>query len=138
MVHDDRPVGLEASRCGLTTSAWSRTRGARWPGALAARLGLDALLVSVRLGTFIALLVASSIAGAAQGAIFAGSLSALPAEAAPAERAGLLSAVYLISYSGAPIHTLVAPDRPRTRGGLFGLGCGALAAVACIIAPLRL
>jgi hypothetical protein len=99
-------------------------------------LALVVILASLRLGTIVPFLIASAIAGAAQGATFAGSLRALLPVAAPAERAGLLSVVYLISYSGAAIPGLIAGQVSRTFS-LFeiALGYGALAGLACIITP---
>jgi hypothetical protein len=80
------------------------------------------------------IIVAGALAGTAQGATFAGSMRALLANAGPAECAGLLSAIYLISYSGAAIPGLLAGQLSRSVG-LFAiaLGYGALAAVACLI-----
>jgi MFS family permease len=66
------------------------------------------VLASLRLGLVASLLAASGLAGAAQGATFAGSMRALLAGAGPADRAGVLSAIYLISYSGAAIPALIA------------------------------
>jgi hypothetical protein len=82
-------------------------------------------------------LIASLVAGAAQGGTFAGSLRALLAETTPAQRAGLLAVVYAISYSGAAIPAVIAGQLARTLS-LFeiGLGYGALAALACGITLL--
>jgi hypothetical protein len=61
-------------------------------------------------------------------------MRALLARANPAERAGVLSAIYLISYGGAAIPGLIAGQLSRTLS-LFdiALGYGGLAAVACVI-----
>ena len=97
-------------------------------------LAVVGILVSLRLGTVAPFLVASAVAGAAQGATFAGSMRALLATAGPADRAGILSAIYLTAYSGAAIPGLIAGQLSRTVG-LFdiALGYGALAALACVI-----
>jgi hypothetical protein len=79
-------------------------------------------------------IIASAVAGAAQGTTFAGSMRALLAHATAAERAGVLSAIYLISYGGAAIPGLIAGQLSRSLS-LFdiALGYGALAALACAI-----
>jgi MFS family permease len=103
-------------------------------GMLTFFLALLAILVSIRTGAIALFLLASLAAGAAQGATFAGSLRALLAKTTPAERAGLLAAVYAISYSGAAVPAVIAGQLARTLS-LFeiSLGYGALAAAACIV-----
>ena len=51
-----------------------------------------------------------------------------------ADRAGILAAIYLISYSGAALPSLIAGQLSRSVG-LFdlALGYGALAALACVV-----
>jgi hypothetical protein len=97
-------------------------------------LAVAVIHTSLRLGAVVLFLLASALAGAAQGSTFAGSMRALLAETGPAERAGLLSAVYMISYSGAAIPGLVAGRLSQTLS-LFeiALGYGALAALACMV-----
>ena len=62
---------------------------------------------------------------------------ALLAHARPSERAGVLSAIYLISYGGAAVPGLIAGQLSRTLS-LFeiALGYGALAGVACVVTLL--
>jgi hypothetical protein len=74
------------------------------------------------------------VAGLAQGATMTGSMRALLAHAGPADRAGLLAAVYLISYSGAAVPGLIAGQLSHTLS-LFtiAIGYGVLAALACAI-----
>jgi MFS family permease len=95
-------------------------------------LAVIVVLGSLRLGAVVPFLVASAVAGAAQGATMTGSMRALLAETEPAERAGLLSAVYVISYSGAAIPGLIA-GRLSHSVDLFDIavGYGVLAAIAC-------
>ena len=72
-------------------------------GMTAFVLALVAIVVSLHAGA-IAPFIASSLAvGAAQGAASTGGMRALLTQAQPEERAGLLSTLYLISYTGTAI-----------------------------------
>jgi MFS family permease len=97
-------------------------------------LAVAVVLASLRLGTVPLFLIASAVAGVAQGATMTGSMRALLADAGPADRAGLLAAIYLISYSGAAIPGLIAGQLSHTLD-LFtiAVGYGILAALACVI-----
>jgi MFS family permease len=92
------------------------------------------ILLALHSGSVGLFIGASAVAGAAQGTTFAGSMRALLAETTAAERAGVLSAIYLISYGGAAIPGLIAGQLSRSLS-LFdiALGYGALAALACAI-----
>jgi MFS family permease len=94
--------------------------------------GVVAILLSLHGGAVVPFIIASAVAGAAQGVTFAGSMRALLAHATAAERAGVLSAIYLISYGGAAIPGLIAGQLSRSLS-LFdiALGYGALATLAC-------
>jgi MFS family permease len=98
-------------------------------------LAVVALVGALRLGSVAPFLAAGVCAGVAQGVAFAGSLRGLLATATPAERAGLLSVVYAISYVGAALPSLVAGQLVRTFS-LFEItsGYGVLAVVACAVA----
>ncbi|MDA0184016.1 MFS transporter [Solirubrobacter phytolaccae] len=97
-------------------------------------LAVAGVLASLDLGAVVPFLVASAVAGLAMGAAFAGSMRALLATARPAERAGLLSAIYLISYSGAAVPNFIAGQLSEAMS-LFhiALGYGVLAALALLI-----
>jgi MFS family permease len=103
-------------------------------GMLVFFLAVVVILVSLRLGSIALFLVASAIAGTAQGGTFAASMRSLLAHADPTERAGLLSAIYLISYGGAAIPGVIAGQLSRTLS-LFeiAIGYGVLAGLACIV-----
>jgi MFS family permease len=98
-------------------------------------LAIVALVGALRLGSVAPFLAAGFAAGVAQGIAFAGSLRGLLATATPAERAGLLSVVYAISYVGAALPSLVAGQLVRTFS-LFEItsGYGVLAVAACAVA----
>ena len=125
----------------MVPSAIGAPLSGRLTPAAAQRLGmitffgaLVVILISIRLGAIAPFLVATLVAGAAQGGTFAGSLRALLAETTAAERAGMLAVVYAISYSGAAVPAAIAGQLARTLS-LFEIaaGYGALAAIACAI-----
>lgn len=129
----------------MVPSAIGAPLSGRLSPAAAQRVGMALFLVavivilaSIHVGSIAPFLIASLVAGGAQGATFAGSLRALLAQTTPAQRAGLLAVVYAISYSGAAIPAVVAGQLARTLS-LFeiALGYGALAAVACAFTLLR-
>ena len=141
---------LQGLGCGLASSAlaafivdnappspsWlaSAVATAQRVGMLVFLAGVVVILISLRLGIVGSFLAGSAVAGAAQGTTFAASMRALLAGAEPRDRAGILSAIYLISYGGAAIPGLIAGQLSRTLS-LFdiALGYGALAALACLI-----
>ena len=90
------------------------------------------ILLSLHAGAVVPFVIASAVAGAAQGTTFAGSMRALLTQATAAERAGVLSAIYLISYGGAAVPGLIAGQLSRSLS-LFdiALGYGVLAGLAC-------
>ena len=123
------PSAIGAPLAGRTTPANAQRIGmAVFFGAVVA------ILLSLHAGAVVPFIVASAVAGAAQGTTFAGSMRALLAQATAAERAGVLSAIYLISYGAAAIPGLIAGQLSRSLS-LFdiALGYGALAALACAI-----
>jgi len=92
------------------------------------------ILASLRAGVVVPFIAATAFAGAAQGTTFAASMRGLLAEGGPADRAGILAAIYLLSYTGAAVPNLIAGQLSRSLS-LFdiALGYGALAAVAFVI-----
>jgi MFS family permease len=92
------------------------------------------ILIALHAGAVVPFIAASAVAGAAQGAALAASVRALLTPARPADRAGILSAIYLISYTGAAVPSLIAGQLSRTLS-LFdiALGYGALAALAFLV-----
>jgi MFS family permease len=123
------PSALGAAFAGR--SAPATTQRADMAGFL---LAVIVVLISLGFGAVVPFIVASAVAGVAMGAAFAGSMRALLRTAGPAERAGLLSAIYLISYSGAALPNFIAGQLSITMT-LFhiALGYGALAALACAV-----
>jgi MFS family permease len=123
------PSAIGAPLAGRTTPA-----GAQRIGMVVFFGAVVAILLSLHAGAVVPFIFASAVAGAAQGTTFAGSMRALLTHATAAERAGVLSAIYLISYGGAAIPGLIAGQLSHSLS-LFdiALGYGALAALACAI-----
>lgn len=71
-------------------------------------LALAAILASLHAGAIVPFIAASAVAGLAQGAASTAAIRGLLANAGAEERAGLLSTIYLISYSGAAIPAMLA------------------------------
>lgn len=98
-----------------------------------------AILVALHVSEIWWFLAVSGVAGIAQGATNAGGMRAILGRVGPEERAGLLSTLYLISYSGAAVPgllaghfaTFVAPDH-------IAYGYGALILVAAVITMIAL
>jgi MFS family permease len=123
------PSAIGAPLAGRTSPA-----GAQRIGIVVFFAAVVAILLSLHAGTVVPFIIASAVAGAAQGTTFAASMRALLAHAGAAERAGVLSAIYLLSYGGAAIPGLIAGQLSRSVS-LFdiALGYGALAALACAV-----
>jgi MFS family permease len=126
------PASLGASLSGRFSAP-----AAQRVGMTGFALAVAALVGTLRLGSVAPFLAAGFVAGVAQGLAFAGSLRGLLSTATPAERAGLLSVVYAISYTGAALPSLVAGQLARTFS-LFQItsGYGVLAVLACALALL--
>ncbi|MXP23441.1 MFS transporter [Gordonia sp. HNM0687] len=112
----------------------------RWGIALFA-LAAVTLTVALALHAIALFLVAGVIAGMSQGAAFTASLRRLVAQASPAERAGMLATIYLISYAGAAIPNFIA-GQFSIRVDLTGIAAGysvlvVLAAVIAIVFTFR-
>jgi MFS family permease len=98
-----------------------------------------AVLLTLNLGQITWFLVASAVAGIAQGAANAGGMRAILSDATPGDRAGLLATLYLVSYSGAAAPGLIAGQLATFMPfAHIAFGYGALVAVAAIIAVLAL
>src|SRR5262249_28896977 len=94
-------------------------------------VALVAALVTLKAGMVAAFLLASAVAGAAQGTALAGAVRAMLGGARAEDRAGILAAVYLTSYSGSAIPGLITAQLSRSMT-LFDIAIGyvALTAVA--------
>jgi MFS family permease len=98
-------------------------------------LALAGIVVSLHAGAIAPFIGASLVVGVAQGAASTGGMRALLAYTRPEERAGLLSTIYLISYSGAAIPGMVAGELTTTFDLYqIALGYAALGIAASIVA----
>jgi MFS family permease len=100
-------------------------------------LALLAIIASLRVGAIVPFIIASALVGLIQGAVSTAAIRGLLANAEADERAGLLSTIYLISYSAAAIPALVA-GRLARGVDLFDIAVGyaLLGVIASIIAIL--
>lgn len=105
------------------------------------RLGMFMFLVSIFVviislgrGIIPLFLLATACAGASCGLAFTGSMQAIMHQTTQKDRAGVLSTIYLISYSGAAIPNLVV-GRVSGLYNLFqiSIGYGIVVVIACII-----
>jgi MFS family permease len=108
--------------------------GAQRGGMLLFFLAVLGILLSLKAGAVVPFLAAGALAGAAQGATLTGSIRALLEGAQPHERAGLFSAIYATSYTGAALPSFIA-GRLAGTFSLFQIAIcyGILAGVSCVI-----
>lgn len=107
-------------------------------GIIAFALAVVGVVAGIRTGSAVMVIVCGIIAGAAQGAAFTGSMRGLLQRIGPAERAGLMSTVYLFSYGGAAVPSLISGR--LTAAGMtlqtISLGYAALAVLAALVVLL--
>lgn len=116
----------------------------RLPPATALRAGMTlfvlalvGIVASLQAGAIVPFIAASLVVGVAQGAASTGGIRALLADVRPGERAGLLSTIYLVSYSGAAIPGMVAGELTTTFDLYrIAVGYAALGIAASIVAVL--
>lgn len=110
----------------------------------ALRLGLvvfvvAAVLIAVALhaGAILPFLIVSAVAGVAQGAANSSGMRAVFAHVTPADRAGTLATIYLISYGGAALPGLIGGQLSRTLSlpdvGICYVGLVAAAATVALV-----
>ncbi|MFJ4048954.1 MULTISPECIES: MFS transporter [Pseudomonas] len=97
------PGALGASLAGRMSA-----RMAQRLGILVFAVGVVAVLLSLKAGLLVPFLIASVVAGTAQGLTLSGSIQTVVGEVAQQERASVLSVIYATSYAGAAIPTLIA------------------------------
>jgi MFS family permease len=97
-------------------------------------IAVSGLFMALSIGSATVFIVFSVMAGVGMGCVFAATMSLLLSRTKTAERAGLLSVMYMISYTGAAVPSLIAGQASRTiRLHDIALGYGALALGACIL-----
>jgi MFS family permease len=106
-------------------------------GMVAFTMSVGGVLLSLWLGAVVPFLVASTLAGTAQGVILTGSIRALVSPVSASERAGVFSLIYATSYSGAAVPSFVAGQLSQTFSLIeIATGYGILTAVACLVTLL--
>jgi MFS family permease len=97
-------------------------------------IGVAGIITALSIGSALAFIIASVVAGLGQGCVFAATLRLLLSKTRACERAGLFSVLYAISYTGAAFTSLVAGQAVGMLGIFnLALGYGALALVACFV-----
>jgi predicted MFS family arabinose efflux permease len=126
--------------CGAGAVASVALRG--WPprrgvvvGCALLAVGVVVSLVAVAASATVPYLVGSTIAGAGFGCAFLSAFRSLAGRAAPADRGGLIAAIYVASYLAFSVPALVA-GVATVRFGLrpTALGYGALVAASALLA----
>jgi MFS family permease len=100
-------------------------------------LSLGGIVASMHFGAVMPFIGATLVAGLANGAASTGAMRGLLARTTPQGRAGLLSTIYLISYSGAALPGMIA-GRLAATWTLFhiALGYAALGLSGALVAML--
>jgi MFS family permease len=112
-------------------------------GCLVLIAGAVVTSMSIQLGTPAVLLVGTAVAGLGFGPAFMGAYRAVVASAVPDDRAGLIAAVYVVSYLATGIPAVIG-GIATSRYGLSGtalvysLVVAALAAVAAVLLISRI
>lgn len=134
-------VAAAVFACMMAPNVIGGTLAGRMKMVTAQRIGMSMFFVclmvivaSLKAGAVIPFLIAGIFAGAAWGTAFTGSLRGLLNKTTQENRAGVLSTVYLISYSGAAIPNLIVGRLPKSIN-LFetAMGYALVVAVAWII-----
>lgn len=110
-------------------------------GLLVFVAGTVAIMAALHAAAIVPFLVASALAGIAQGAANSGGMRGVLADIAPTDRAGTLATLYLISYSGGALPGLVAGKLSQTMSlpdvGICYVGLVIVAAVVALVAGRR-
>ncbi|AXK45700.1 MFS transporter [Brachybacterium saurashtrense] len=107
-------------------------------GIVVFALAVLGVVAGLRSGTILAVVLCGMVAGAAQGAAFTGSLRGLLGRIGPGERAGLMATVYLFSYGGAAVPSLLSGRLTAAGVSLqtLSLGYAVLAGLAAAVVLL--
>ena len=106
-------------------------------GLVVFAVSIGLVLVALHAAAIVPFLVASAVAGIAQGAANGGGMRSVLVRVGPADRAGTLSTLYLISYGGAALPGLVAGRLADTVAlPDIGIGYAGLVLVAAVVALL--
>lgn len=97
-------------------------------------LSVIGIIYSLKLSNITMFMICSALAGASQGAALTGSIRSLLADVSIKERAGVLSLIYAVSYTGAAVPSFIAGQLSHHMD-LFHVSMfyGIIAVIACII-----
>ena len=110
------------------------TLAAQRAGIVVFALATIGIVIGLHTGTVVTVIACGVVASIAQGAAFTGSMRGLLARTSPAERAGLMSTVYLFSYTGAAVPSLISGRLSTTLPlDQIALGYAGLAIIAVIL-----
>ncbi|MBK0392607.1 MFS transporter [Ramlibacter algicola] len=128
----------------MTPSVLGAPIGGRFTSAVAQRIGMIiflagmmGIITAIVAGTLVLFIIATIVAGAGQGIAISAAIRGLLHGGAPADRAPIFSAIYLLCYSGAAFPSLISGRLSNTFSlPQIALGYGGLAIVATLITVL--
>jgi len=128
----------------MTPSVLGAPVGGRFTSAVAQRVGMliflagmIGVITAIAAGTLVLFIIATMVAGAGQGIAISAAIRGLLHGGAPAERAPIFSAIYLLCYSSAAFPSLIAGRLSNTFSlPQIALGYGGLALAATLFTVL--
>lgn len=124
---------MAPSTIGASIAGKMKATTAQFYGMISFAVFVGGLLLALQLGTLMLFLITSVLAGIAQGMVLTGSIQTMVANLQPKERANVLSVIYVTSYTGAAIPTLIAGQMSENHSLLqVAYGYGVLALFGAI------
>jgi MFS family permease len=128
----------------MTPSVLGAPVGGRFTSAVAQRVGMliflagmMGVITALAAGTLVLFIIATMVAGSGQGIAISAAIRGLLHGSAPAERAPIFSAIYLLCYSSAAFPSHIAGRLSNTFSlPQIALGYGGLAIVATVFTVL--
>ncbi|MFF2653118.1 MFS transporter [Streptomyces sp. NPDC058045] len=122
---------------GLFTGQMSPVAAQR-AGIVVFALAVVGVVIGLRTGAIAVVILSGIVAGISQGATFTGSMRGLLQRTSPSDMAGLMATVYLFSYGGAVVPSLISGR--LTAAGLsletISLGYAGIAVIAALLVLL--
>ena len=114
---------MAPSTIGAAIAGKMKATSAQFYGMVSFAIFVGGLLLALKIGTLTLFLIASILAGTAQGMVLTGSIQTMVANLHASERANVLSVIYATSYTGAAVPTLIA-GRLSEHYSLLQVACG--------------
>ncbi|WP_206537879.1 MFS transporter [Shewanella mangrovi] len=114
---------MAPSTVGASIAGKMKATTAQFYGMISFAVFVGGLLLALQWGILVMFLIASVLAGIAQGMVLTGSIQTMVSSLEPKERANVLSVIYATSYTGAAIPTLIA-GRMSESYSLLQVACG--------------